>query len=55
MSFLNRRKNFFIKIKSIKLKRTTSSIISFKAAQRRINVKGTSVVYLPVGDTPGIC
>lgn len=54
MSFLNKyktiSKNF--KIKSIQ---TTSSIISLIAAQHRIIDNGTAVVYLPVGDTPGIC
>jgi hypothetical protein len=34
---------------------TTSSIISLMAAQQRIIDNGTAVVYLPVGETPGIC
>ena len=30
-------------------------MISFAAAQRRMNMKGTAVVNRPVGETPGIC
>lgn len=32
-----------------------SSIISFTADTNKINISGTRVVYLPVGDTSGIC
>jgi len=34
---------------------TKSSIISLMADTNRMNNKGTAVVYLPVGDTSGIC
>lgn len=34
---------------------TTSSMISLMAETLRMKIKGTSVVYRPVGDTSGIC
>lgn len=34
---------------------TKSSTISLMADTRRMNIRGTKVVYLPVGDTSGIC
>ena len=34
---------------------TMSSMISLIAATAKINKRGTSVVYRPVGDTSGIC
>jgi len=57
MSFLNKRKvRIKKKVRSLSEQLlTTSSIISLIAAQQRIIDNGTAVVYLPVGDTPGIC
>lgn len=34
---------------------TTSSTISLIALTDKINISGTKVVYLPVGETSGIC
>lgn len=34
---------------------TKSSTISLMALTLRMNIKGTRVVYRPVGDTSGIC
>lgn len=38
-----------------KKKLTKSSTISLSALTDSININGTKVVYLPVGDTSGIC
>lgn len=46
------RQNYFI-FKIVIL--TTSSIISFIADTASIKIRGTRVVYRPVGDTSGIC
>lgn len=45
----------FKKIKKNERLLTTSSTISLIALTDKINISGTRVVYLPVGETSGIC